>query len=184
VKSDSAAAKPAQSQPQGTPALPAAGNWFVLRTRTRQEKILEADLRARKIGCFLPLLRIQRTYCGRKIAVEAPMFPCYMFLRGDHDDTYTADRTGRVAQIIPVTDQRRLDSELSNLLQVLRSDVKLDPFPYLKVGTQVVITSGPLKGLYGLIEDFAHRHRVILQIEALGRAVSLEVDAAIVNVVD
>ncbi|HEY7091391.1 MAG TPA: transcription termination/antitermination NusG family protein [Tepidisphaeraceae bacterium] len=160
------------------------GDWFVLRTRARQEKILAADLGARKIGCFLPLLRVHRTYCGRRIQVELPMFPCYMFLRGSVDDTYYADRSGRVAQIIPVTDQHRLDFELSSLARVLESDTQLDPFPYLKKGMKVIITAGPLKGLQGLIEDKTRKQRLILQIEALGQAVSLEVDAAVVNVME
>jgi transcription antitermination factor NusG len=163
---------------------PECGTWFVLRTRSRQEKILASDLRAKRIGCFLPMKRVQRTYCGRHYQVEMPMFPCYLFLRGEFDDAYWADRTGRVAQIIPVTDQRRLDRELSNLALAMSASVKLDPFPYLKKGMLVEIRSGSMKGIQGLVEDRNRKDRVILQIEALGRAVSLEVDAAIVEVIE
>jgi transcription antitermination factor NusG len=170
----------------GYAPLPASdrGDWFVLRTRSRQEKILAGDLQAKRIGYFLPLKRVQRTYCGRRFYVEMPMFPCYLFLRGEVDDAYWADRTGRVAQIIPVADQPRLQDELTNLARALSSTEKLDPFPYLKEGTKVEIKSGSMKGIQGLVEDRNRRDRIILQVEALGRAVSVEVDAAIVDVID
>jgi transcription antitermination factor NusG len=160
------------------------GDWFVLRTRSRQEKILAGDLQAKCIGFFLPLKRVQRTYCGRHFQVEMPMFPCYLFLRGALDDAYWADRTGRVAQIIPVSDQPRLQVELTSLARAMSSTCKLDPFPYIKKGTRVEIRSGSLKGIQGLVEDRNRRDRIILQVEALGRAVSVELDAAIVDVID
>src|SRR5437868_7140936 len=98
------------------------GNWFVLRTRSRQEKILAGALRSRRIACFLPLMRAARIYCGRRFVVELPLFPCYLFLRGQLEDAYVAERTDRVAQIIQVTDQKRLDDELFNLARVLGSN--------------------------------------------------------------
>jgi transcription antitermination factor NusG len=160
------------------------GDWFVLRTRSRQEKVLASDLHSNRIACFLPMLRTERTYCNRRITVELPMFPGYLFLRGSLDDAYWADRTRRVAQIIQVADQARLDCELMSLAQAIASDARLDPYPYLKKGVRVEIRSGPLRGLHGLIEDRARAHRIILQIEALGQAVSLEVDAGNVDVID
>jgi transcription termination/antitermination protein NusG len=160
------------------------GDWFVLRTRSRQEKILAADLRARNIGYFLPLLRVERLYCNHRAIVELPLFSGYLFLRGSLDDAYFADRTGRVAQIITVTDQQRLDFELNNLAQVLGANTKIDPYPYLRKGVRVEVRAGPLRGIQGLIEDRTHKHRLILQVEALGQAVSVEVDAAIVEVVE
>ena|SRR5437763_485684 len=160
------------------------GDWFVLRTRSRQEKILANTLRSREVGCFLPLLRAERIYCGRRFVVELPLFPCYVFLRGQLDDAYFAERTKRVAQIIQVPDQRRLDCELSNLARALSSNQPLDPFPYLRTGIRVEVREGPLRGIQGIIEDRTRRDRLILQIEALGQAVSLEVDAAAVDVIE
>jgi len=163
---------------------PEAGDWFVLRTRSRQEKVLAGDLQARGIGYFLPLICAERMYCNRRFTVDLPLFPGYLFLRGSNDDAYFADRTKRIAQIIRVPDQKRLDWELTNLAQVLSTTTSLDPYPYLKKGVRVEVRSGPLRGLQGVVEDRMRRHRLILQVEALGQAVSLEVDAAIVDIMD
>jgi transcription antitermination factor NusG len=167
-----------QTETASAPPSRECGDWFVLRTRSRQEKILAADLRSNRIAYFLPMLRTERMYANYRVTVELPLFPGYLFLRGSLDDAYWADRTRRVAQIIQVTNQSKLDAELASLAQALSVNAKLDPYPYLKRGVRVVVKSGPLRGLHGLIEDRTRRHRIILQIEALGQAVSLEVDAA------
>jgi transcription antitermination factor NusG len=130
------------------------------------------------------LSRVERLYCDRRVNVDIPLFANYVFLRGTIEQAYSADRTGRVAQIIQVRDQKRIDRELRSLAQVLGVDTKLDPYPFLTKGVRVEVRSGPLRGIQGFVEDRARRHRLILQVDALGQAVSVEVDAAIVAVVD
>ena len=158
--------------------------WFVLRTKSRQEKILANELRSRGIDSFLPLVTCTKYYGGRKASVELPVFPGYLFLRGDVDQAYDADRTRRVAQIIKVNDQTRLDRELRNIHLALAGGAPLDPFPYLRAGVSVEVREGPFRGLRGVIEPGGRRDRLILQVEILGRAVSLEIDASLLDVVD
>ena len=106
--------------------------WHVLHVRSRQEKILADEMRRRDVQCFLPLVSRVRFYAGRKAVVEAPLFPGYVFLRGSLDDAYTADRSKRLAGIIPVLDQRRLNWELQNIHRALGSGQELDAFPGLQ----------------------------------------------------
>lgn len=160
------------------------GDWFVLRTRARQEKILANDLAARSIPAFLPLINSVRYYGGRKARVELPLFPGYVFLRGSRDDAYAADRTRRIAQIITVSNQERLDMELRSLAIAIQSQAPLDPYPYLKKGVWVEVRSGPFRGIQGLIEDRSKANLLILQVEMLGRAVSLELDGSLLDVID
>ena len=160
------------------------GSWFVLRTKSRQEKILAGELKASGLGCFLPLVSCPRFYAGRKVTVEMPLFPGYLFLRGDKDDAYAADRKKRVAQILTVYDQQALETELSGLHQALCVNCTLNPYPYLKKGVRVCVRSGPLRGLEGQIEDLGKRDRLILQVEMLGKATYLEIDGALLDVID
>jgi len=158
--------------------------WFVLRTKSRQEKILANELRSRGISNFLPIVSCTKYYGGRKATVELPVFPGYLFLRGDMDQAYDADRTRRVAQIIKVSDQDRLDRELRSIHMALSGGAPLDPFPYLRAGVSVEVREGPFRGLRGVIEPGGRRDRLILQVEILGRAVSLEIDASLLDVID
>jgi transcriptional antiterminator NusG len=159
------------------------GSWFVLRTKSRQEKILAHDLESRGIGHFLPTTIQTRVYAGRRTRVEVPLFPGYLFLRGDMDQAYEADRTRRVAQIIRVTDQQRMNRELRNIHLALGGCAALDPFPFLQSGVRVEVREGPFRGLQGIVESRAHLNRLILQIDTLGQAVSLEIDGALLDVI-
>lgn len=157
------------------------GTWFVLRTKSRQEKIIAADLSVAGLGCFLPLVTCTRFYAGRKATVELPLFPGYVFLRGSLDDAYEADRKKRIAQIIQVHAQHELDEELKSLHLALCVNATLNPFPYLRLGVRVVVRSGPLQGLRGKIESFSKRDRLILQVDMLGQATSLEIEPSLLD---
>jgi len=160
------------------------GAWHLLHTRARQEKALAESLTAKGIGVYLPLLDVTRTYGRRKASVELPLFPGYVFLKGPLDDAYAADRTKRVAGIIQVVDQAKLEWELRNLAMALSARVSLDPFPYLQAGVKVVVRSGPLQGIEGIVESRTKRDRLLLQIDVLGQATSLEIDGAILDVLE
>ena len=162
-------------------ALPAQGDWFVLHTRSRQEKILAADLSAMNIGYYLPMTRQVRTHGSRKQEVNLPMFPGYLFLRGTREQAFAADRTKRVANIIDVPNQQHMEWELANLHLALSHQVALDPFPYLSEGIRVEVRSGSMRGLQGVVESRKSMDRLILQVDMLGRAMSLEIDAAILD---
>jgi|1185.fasta_scaffold51452_2 transcriptional antiterminator NusG len=157
------------------------GAWFVLHTKSRQEKILANELGAMRVSHYLPLVRRQRVYGARKAVVEEPLFPGYVFLFGSADQAYQADRTKRVANIIRVTDQRRLEWELQNIKLALSQNANLDPYPHLVKGVRVEVRSGPFQGLQGIIEDRGKDQRLILQVDVLGRAVTLEIQGAMVE---
>lgn len=173
-----------QAQQLQAPLLPQVGEWFVLHVKPRQEKILAADLEAMKVGYFLPLMPQVRFYGKRKVTVSLPMFPGYMFLRGARDDAFTADRTRRVAQIIAVNEQERIDWELRNIAMALNCQAPLDRYPYLVEGQMVEVRSGPFRGLQGVIEKRVQPTRLLLQIQMLGRGMSLEIDASLLDRID
>ncbi|MEX2671997.1 MAG: transcription termination/antitermination NusG family protein [Phycisphaeraceae bacterium] len=175
---------PASTTEPFAPTLPDAGEWFVLHTRSRQEKALAADLAARRVGHFLPLIKQMRQYGRRKMPVQMPMFPGYLFLRGSLEQVYEADRTRRVSQIIRVSDQSQMDWELRNISQALSRDVVFDPYPHLTRGRRVEVRSGPMRGIQGRVEDHVKPDRLLLQVEMLGRAMSVEIDGALLDCID
>jgi transcription antitermination factor NusG len=160
------------------------GDWYVLHTRSRQEKTVSDMLCAMGIAHFLPLTNQVRYYGTRKFTVELPLFPSYVFLRGSMEEAYDSNRTKRIARVISVNNQTQIDWELHNLFRVMESGASLDPFPYLTTGTRVEVRAGPFRGVQGVIDSRLKSDRLLLQIDMLGRAVSLEVDAALLEVVE
>jgi transcription antitermination factor NusG len=160
------------------------GLWHVLRTKSRQEKILADELRAMRIACFLPQIRQARYYGRRKAYVELPLFPGYLFLRGTLDQAYQADRTRRIAQIIRVHDQATLNWQLLNVHRALSGGWELDLYPAIQRGVKVRVTSGPMQGLEGVVEDRLRANRIIVQVDLLGQGVSLELASNMLEVID
>ena len=169
---------------QSTDPSTHTGLWYVLQTKSRQEKALAQSLDAMHVQYFLPLVDQVRMHGGRRARVQMPLFPGYLFLNGSRDDAFTADRTRRVAQIINVPDQQRLAEELNNIRLALTSSQPLDPYPYLKAGVQVVVRCGPMQGMTGKVESRPQLDRLILQVDVLGQACSLDVDGAILDVME
>lgn len=165
-------------------ALHAHGRWFVLHTRSRQEKALGRDLTAMHVPCYLPMIDTVRYYGRRKARARLPLFPNYVFLRGSIDQAYQADRTRRVAGIIKVANQDRLDRELRNIHQVLLADGQLQPSARLQRGMWVQVKAGPFKGVQGQIEQHTRTDRLILQVQTLGQASSLEIDTGLLEPID
>lgn len=158
--------------------------WFVLRTRSRQEKALESTLRSAGVGCYLPLRRNVRRYGDRRVDCLLPMFPGYVFLWGVLDEVYFADRTRRVAGVIPVADQATLEWELAGLHRALHCGAALDPFETLHEGLRVRVVSGPFEGIEGVVASRVSPERLVLQVRMLNTAASLDIHGELVEPIE
>lgn len=155
--------------------------WFVLHTKSRQEKALAASLGSAGIESYLPLVR-RASYHGRKkVYVALPLFPSYVFLRGSLEEAYHADRTKRIAKIIRVVDQKRLEWEIENIRLALGKDAPLCPCPYLYEGVRVQVRAGPFKGLQGWVHRKRREDKLVIQVESFGRGAYLEIDASLLD---
>jgi transcriptional antiterminator NusG len=157
--------------------------WRVLQVKSRQEKALARDLSGLGIRCFVPLYHRSRMWQSRRFETHVPLFPGYIFVHGSVEDAYRADQTRRVARIIEVADQRRLVLELNQLRLALEQGIALDPYPYFRQGVRVRVTCGPLQGLQGMVESRTRMDRLILQVDILGQAVSMEIDCSVLETI-
>ena len=182
-----ASANACLSPPQANGRLqlrPTNKQWYVLQTRSRHEKAVARALHAAGHEYYLPLVKQVKYHEHRKRVVSKPLFSTYLFLRGSVEATYFALGTRRVAKVIPVADQTRLVHEMSQIRRVVDLGGELDLYGYLTRGRHVRVTAGPFRGVEGIVEDRPRPSRLALQVEALGRAMSLEIDASILEPVD
>ncbi len=163
---------------------PAGSRWFVVHTKSRQEKALAADLTAHEVPHYLPLITRVQYYGRRKVRAQFPLFPGYLFLLGTPEQTYTADRTDRVAHIIKVGDQQRLTEDLANIRAAIDRGATLELCPRIEVGTRVEVSSGPFKGIQGTVEEGTAHDRFVLHVGLVGAAALLEIDRSLLRPVD
>ncbi|MBI4581896.1 MAG: UpxY family transcription antiterminator [Planctomycetes bacterium] len=159
-------------------------DWWVVHTKARQEKALAAELEQRGIGHFLPLIRTVRKHGGRRVRVELPLFPSYLFLCGDHRARYTALMTHRAANVIRVVDQEKLKHELRQVYRVTISAEPMDLYPRLRRGQRCRVIRGSLRGLEGVVMRRGGVCRLYLGVEVLGQSAELEIDPSCVEAID
>ena len=98
------------------------GDWWVVHTKSRNEKALVSDLERLGIGHFLPLVRVRRKYGKRVMRVEIPLFPSYLFMCGGYEERSATLGTHRVANVIHVIEQLTLKQQLTDIHRLLTSE--------------------------------------------------------------
>jgi transcriptional antiterminator NusG len=69
--------------------------------------------------------------------------------------------------------------ELESIRVLVGSELQYDPCPLIHEGMMVEVVHGPLKGVVGrLMRKDAAKARLVLSVDLIGQAVSVEVDAA------
>lgn len=160
------------------------GLWWVAHTKSRNEKALAKDLIHKDISYFLPMSWKVRRQRGRTIRSLLPLFSGYLFFCGQEQQRLEVLRTNRVANLLAVENQQKLLDELSQIEQALRKGAALIPHKYLKAGQLCRVIGGPLADLRGIVVKTRGTARLLLQIDMLGQATSVEIDTDMIEVLD
>ena len=161
-----------------------AGVWWVAHTKSRNEKALAQDLIRKDINYFLPMNWKVHRWRGRTMRSLLPLFSGYLFFCGEENQRIELLRTNRVANLIEVKDQERLLEELLQIERALRAGAPLIRHKYIKKGQRCRVTIGPLADLEGIIVRTKTVTRLVLQIDILGQATSVEIDTDMIELLD
>jgi transcriptional antiterminator NusG len=154
--------------------------WFAVWTRSRHEQVVRSQLDEKQIAAFLPTIARWSRWKDRKKKVDFPLFPGYVFARFETADRLAVLKCTGVVSIVsfngepaPVPDQ-----EIDNIRTLVESMLSYDPCPMIKTGAMVEVTHGPLKGVIGRLTRKGAQDRLVLSVDLIGQAVSVQVDAA------
>jgi len=154
--------------------------WFAIWTRSRHEQMVREQLERKGYEAFLPTIPKWSRWKDRKKKIDWPLFPGYCFARFKAEDRLPIVKcTGVVTivssdgEIIPIP-----DIEIDGVRRLVESDLQYDPCPLISEGTMVEVTHGPLKGVIGRLSRKGQHARLVLAVDLIGQAVSVEVDAA------
>jgi transcription antitermination factor NusG len=86
--------------------------------------------------------------------------------------------------LIQVKDQEKLLKELLQIEQALRAGAPLTPHKFIKAGQRCRVIAGPLLGLQGVVVKTRGTTRLVLQVDMLGQAASVEIDVDMIETVD
>lgn len=160
-----------------------AVRWFALYTRSRHEKIVNDELRKKRIETFLPLRKVTRHWSDRKKIIDEPLLPGYLFVHAPFEERWNILNTvGVVSFVGKKSDPPEVPhAELDALRLFTEQEIQIDPFPYLKQGDRVYVRSGPFKGVEGFIVRKDRHCRLVISLDLLMQSVSVVIDEACIE---
>ena len=158
--------------------------WYAVWTRSRHEQVVREQLEQKHVEAFLPTLPRWSRWKDRKKKIDWPLFPGYCFARFNPDDALPVLKVPGVVSIVSFEGRPAPipDYELESIRLLVGSELQFDPCPLIHEGMMVEVVQGPLKGVVGrLLRKDARHARLVLSVDLIGQAVSVEVDAASVK---
>lgn len=154
--------------------------WYAIHVRSRHEKCVAEELITRKVVHYLPLIERQKKWSDRRVFIKEPAFPGYIFVNIPYEDRIPVLETKGVVQLIGSNGQPWSipAEEIEAVYKALNSKLKCDLYPNLKVGTEVYVTRGPLKGCHGQLIEKNKKHRLIFSVQMIGQSLAVEINAA------
>lgn len=172
-----------RSTVDGPPIFPSdylEPRWYAAYTCAQHEKRVTKQLEERCVESFLPLYETVRRWKDRRVRLQMPLFPGYVFVRLALRDRLQVLQVPSVVRLVSFNGIPTAlpEEEMESLRNGLRSGICAEPHPYLKVGKRVWIKSGPLQGMRGILVRKKNAIRVVVSLDLIMRSVAVETDLA------
>ena len=154
--------------------------WWAVYTRHQHEKVVAGMLSAKGFEVFLPLYESTRRWKDRSKVLSLPLFPCYLFLRGEHKRRLQAVTTPGVHMILCNGEHVATvpEAEIQAIRKTVEGSLRVEPHPFLKCGERVRVRQGTLKGVEGILVRKKNQYRLVLSVGMLSQSVGVEIDAS------
>jgi transcription antitermination factor NusG len=154
--------------------------WYAVWTRSRHEQVVRTQLDEKHVTAFLPTMTRWSRWKDRKKQIDVPLFPGYVFARFEPGERLAVLKCSGVVSIVSFNGEPAPvpDHEIESIRTLVASTLPYDPCPTIKTGTLVEVSHGPLKGVIGRLTRKGTQSRLILSVDLIGQAVSVQVDAA------
>ena len=164
-----------------TPILPARYRdvrWYAAYTNANHEKRVSEQLGVRNVEHFLPLYASLRRWKDRRVMLELPLFPGYVFVRTALQNQMQVLQVPGVARLVGFDGAPAAlpEDEIETLRTSLGNKVRAGPHPYLTTGRRVRVQAGPLAGLTGILLRRKSGTRLVITVDLIQRSVAVEVN--------
>lgn len=154
--------------------------WYAAYTSANHEKKAAAEISRRGVESFLPLYRAVRRWSDRRVELEMPLFPGYVFVRLALCERLKVLQVPGVAKLVgfgglPVA----LPNEQVDALRAgLAGRLHAEPHPFLTAGRRVRVKTGPLQGLEGFVVRRKNGLRLVITLDLIQCTAAVEIGAA------
>ena len=160
-----------------------AVGWYAIYTRHQHEKTVAGILTSKGFETLLPLYSAAHRWKDRTKLLSLPLFPCYVFLKGGLERRLDILTTPGIRALVSTAGQPAAipHSEIEGVRRAVESGACVEPHPLLKCGEWVRVKYGPLQGIEGILVRKKNLYRLVLSVEILGKAASVEIDAFVIE---
>jgi transcription antitermination factor NusG len=158
--------------------------WWVLRCETGRERAARQHLEQRGLENFVPTYTTLRRYqlAHRKPEpVEMVLFPSYVFARFPWTEKTLALQAPHIIDMLTFGPRAAtIEDDEVRQIRVMAASGLAAPHPMLREGQRVEITSGPFRGVVGILA--MQKGCIVVNFELLGRAVKINADPDMLRV--
>ena len=151
--------------------------WIAVYTKSRHEQIVINELSKKDIESFCPMFKERRQWSDRKKWVHFPLFRSYVFARIHLKENIFVLQTIGVNKIVKFQNKISIipDQVINDIKNIVDGGYKIQQVDYFIKGDEVNVVSGPLKGVNGIIQYLKGDSRLIMKVEAIRQAFSIEI---------
>ena len=149
--------------------------WFVVYTKSRNEKKVAELLQKNGVEVFCPLVKLKKNWSDRKKIVETPLFNSYVFVNLPEKDRNVVFNVPGVIRYLFWLKKPAIvkDSEIESLKAVLNDTMDSFSIENYQIGDTVKISEGVFKGLDGVIEKQSNNKLHVI-LENVGIKITLQ----------
>lgn len=158
--------------------------WYALSVRHQHEVAARTALECQGFEALAPTYRARRRWSDRVKEIDLPLFAGYVFCRFEFTERMKVMDVPGVAKVVEFGGAAAeiSEAEIAAIRAVMNSRLAVRPWPYLKLGDQVRVERGPLRGVEGtLLREEKDRLQLVIGIEMLQRSLAVEVEADMVT---
>lgn len=155
--------------------------WCVIHARSHCEAKVELALQRKGLEIFLPRITVRSRRQDRRLFLQAPLFPSYLFVRTVLEPCayYEIIKLPGVVRLLGINGCPGTVplEQVDSIKAIVASDRPYYPWAYLGQGRQVRIMEGPLAGTIGIIlRRREKKQRLVVAVELFQRSVAVELE--------
>lgn len=151
--------------------------WYAAYTCANHERRIADQLGCRGIEHFFPQYESVRKWKDRKVRLSLPLFPGYVFVHLELRERLKVLQVPGVVRLVGFNGQPTAvpAEDVARIREFLGQGFRAEPHPFMTVGRRVLVQSGPLAGMEGIILRRKSRTRLVISFELIQRSMAVEV---------
>ncbi len=160
--------------------------WYAVYVKSRTEKKVASEFMHEDIDHYLPLIKRLKQWSDRKKWIEEPLFRSYVFVNIEQKDYYKVLQVQGAVKYISFEGHAVAIPEAQiNAIKYYLEETDPDNIDDLswKKGQKVEVISGSMTGLLGELIDVHGKHKVKVEIEAVGSTLLIHIPKSKLRIV-